>query len=417
MSWKDRIKKAAYVAPDGSRTEFMFEDLQRKATKKGTAHEFIAFDGTYVQDLGITSRRFPMTLFLSGESCDLEATILESKLYQKGIGTLEHPLYGTVDVVTLGEITRTDALKTAANQATINVEFIESIKNLYPTSDQELSDQIDKEVSEAEKQLAEQYAKNGDVSNESAQTSLYQRFLELVDLIKRYMQDLAYAEGEARAFFDQFGIDLDLSITEFLADTQGAMQNALNMMNTLSYSAQNTEQKVSAFNNFFNESIRLTDQEYDFPTLEADPRNFSSNSDAMMGNCVNNLCKLAGFKEFKSRKEAVEYSDGLNAMYSNYVLKREGWIDGLPEITDTGESSQSIQTATALTLKMLVKRLFDLPIERTITLTAPSNILNICAKYYNDISEETLIFFINTNRIAGDQFQTLEAGSRILVYV
>ena len=417
MPWEDRIKKGRFIAPDGTTIEFKFEDLQRKVTKKGTVHEFVAFDGSYVQELGITSRRFPMSLIISGENYDLESTILESKLYQKGIGTLEHPIYGTFSVIALGDIVRSDPIKTAGQQAFINVEFVETITELYPTSDTDLADQIDAETTKAESQLSEQYAKNGDVSNSSAETSLYQRFLELVALIKRYMQDLAYAESEARAAFDAFGIDLDLTITGFLADTQGAMDNALGMMNTLSYSAQNTEQKTNAFNNFFKEAVRLTDQEYDFPTLEADPRNFSSNSDAMMGGNVLNLCKLAGFREFKSRRESVDYSDNLNAIYSDYIAKREGWIDGLPEITDTGESSQSIQNATALTLKMLVKKLFDLPIERRIVLRKNSNILDICAQYYNSIEEETLIFFINTNNIGGERFQILEAGSEVLVYV
>ena len=132
MSWQNRILAAAYNAPSGDRFEYEYEDLSKSFRKKGTAFEFTGTDGTYVQSLGKTSRRIPLRIYLSGENHDLQADAFDSALGQDGIGVLEHPVYGTINVVPLGDITRNNALKRSANESVIEVTFFETIDSIYP---------------------------------------------------------------------------------------------------------------------------------------------------------------------------------------------------------------------------------------------------------------------------------------------
>ena len=133
MAWTDRIREAAYTPPEGGRIVFTYENVSKLVDKKTTAFEFPDAEGTFVQDLGRSGRRYPLRVIFWGEDYDLESDAFEAALLQRGTGKLEHPIYGTVDVVPFGTIRRRDDLKTAANQAIIELTFWETIGLIYPT--------------------------------------------------------------------------------------------------------------------------------------------------------------------------------------------------------------------------------------------------------------------------------------------
>ena len=72
MAWQDRVKEAAYTSPGGTRTPFLYEDVRMSIEKKTTGFDFPDADGTLVQDLGHTGRRYPLRMFFSGDDYDLE---------------------------------------------------------------------------------------------------------------------------------------------------------------------------------------------------------------------------------------------------------------------------------------------------------------------------------------------------------
>ena len=137
MAWNDRIREAAYTSPSGARTAFNYEDVSRSVDKKTTGYEFPDADGTYVQDLGRSGRKYPIRAFFWGNDYDQEADGFEAGLLERGVGKLDHPIYGSIDVVPFGSIKRRDDLKTAANQAVVEVTFWETVGIIYPTSQQD----------------------------------------------------------------------------------------------------------------------------------------------------------------------------------------------------------------------------------------------------------------------------------------
>ena len=112
----------------GDRFVFDFENVNLSVDKKTTAFNFPDVDGTYVQDLGHTGLRYPLRVFFWGDNYDDISNAFLNSLLEKGIGKLEHPLYGVKDVVPFGSITRRDDLKTAANQAVFEVTFFVSYR-------------------------------------------------------------------------------------------------------------------------------------------------------------------------------------------------------------------------------------------------------------------------------------------------
>jgi hypothetical protein len=135
MSWLTRLRPSAYTPPGGARIPFAYGDLSLSQDIRGTVFNFPDADGkTYVQRTGISGRRYPVRAVFHGSDCDLQAESFMSALAVGGVGMLEHPTYGQVDVIPFGEVSRRDDLVSAANQSVVEVEFWDTIVDVYPST-------------------------------------------------------------------------------------------------------------------------------------------------------------------------------------------------------------------------------------------------------------------------------------------
>src|SRR5690606_27965092 len=134
-SWAERLQEAAYTSAGGTRIRVLYEDAGRTTSKRTTAFEFPGVNDAYVEDNGHGSRKYPLRCIFPGNNCGKLATAVEAALLERGKNKLEHPLYGTFDVVPFGDITRRDDLKSAANQAIVEVTFWTTVDAVYPSGD------------------------------------------------------------------------------------------------------------------------------------------------------------------------------------------------------------------------------------------------------------------------------------------
>ena len=88
-----------------------------------------------------------------------------------GRGKLEHPLYGTVDVIPFGTVTRTDALTTAANQSTVKLTFWQTIPLVYPIPQVDPESQVLSAVKQVEATVAEGLIDQLDLSDPTVLTN------------------------------------------------------------------------------------------------------------------------------------------------------------------------------------------------------------------------------------------------------
>ena len=158
MAWNEEIKEAAYTSPSGKRQVFIFETVSRETDLKTAAYTFPEMDGQEIQSLGVGGRRFPFTCIFSGENCLREADAFEELLKERGVGILEHPTYGQVNVVPTGTIKRSDDLISKLNESTIEITFAETItlKSL-PDSSVLGSDQIEEVIASFDDAAAEEF--------------------------------------------------------------------------------------------------------------------------------------------------------------------------------------------------------------------------------------------------------------------
>jgi len=121
------IQEAKYTSPSGKETSFAWKTTSRKTELKTGVYTFPDKDGAHVQHQGAGAKSFPLACIFTEADCMEKADQFEAMLVERGIGELQHPIYGTVKVVPTESIEREDDTVSNYGESTVTVTFTETI--------------------------------------------------------------------------------------------------------------------------------------------------------------------------------------------------------------------------------------------------------------------------------------------------
>ena len=429
MSWEDRITEMVYTSPSGLVFTGIFEDVSKEIVKKTTAFNFLDVDGTYVQDLGKQGRRYPIRWIFSGEDYDEEAERFDSAIEEKGPGILQHPLYGTFDVVPFGSIKRRDDLVTAANQAVYDITFYETIKIIFPIS--ELS---------AENAMTEGFADYSDNAVENYDDSLSistaQEIIGYIDSAKAGLRKLkkamagiaATTAAIERAFNDVVNLAEETIETLVGGPTLIATQ-MIAIARLPSQASASIQSKLDAYSNLIGSLTTGSSNQFE-PGLDSQQGNAYSNN-----NLIAQAAVLAAIEStisesttFPTRLAAINAIEALDTLMTNYLdwsdINREVLIQGvLPtrepgtnDLIDTGEAYQQLLDVFSISQGRLTQIAFTALQERSVILDRDRTFIDFAAEFYGQLDEQ-YDFIINSNNLSGIELFEIKKGREMVYYV
>jgi len=414
MAWTDRIREAAYTSPGGTRTVFNYENVTKTVDKKTSAFDFPDADGTYIQDLGHSGRRYPLRVIFWGADYDLTAELFEQTLLERGAGRLEHPIYGTVDVVPFGSIKRRDDLKTAANQSIIEVEFWETIGVVYPTSQQDPESQVSAAIDEFNQTAAASFESSINTESAISQTTVTSEFSSLVEIVSSGLGDVAAAQDDIKRQFDTINQSINQSIDLLIAQPLTLAFQSVLLVQMPALAAANISARLEAYRNLL-ESIVAGDGAVVRPETDAQAANTFFVRDLYSSAYVSAMVLSVINNEFTTRPAALEAASYVLEQFESLTEWRDNNFSSLGEI-DTGETYQKLQQAVALVAGFLVDISFSLKQERRIVLTRARTIIDLAAELYGSVDDQ-LDFLINSNNLTGSEILEIPAGREIVYYV
>lgn len=411
MAWNDRISEAAYTSPGGTRQTFDYEDVSRSVEKKTTAFDFPDADGTYIQDLGRSGRQYPLRLFFWGADYDLDARAFEGLLLERGTGILEHPIYGTVNVVPFGAIKRRDDLKTAANQAVVEVTFWETIGLVYPTSQDDPASSVLSAVTTYNETRAEQFAAVAELEGVAEQADFKGSYQSLLDNAEATLSGIAAAQDNVRRQFDTIDASINAGIDALIADPISlAFETAL-LVQAPARAAADISARLSAYGDLA--ASILSGQ--GATSTSTKQRNRFLARDLYASGAVSGSVLSVVNNQFETKTGALQAAETVLAQFDDLVAWRDENYTAL-ETIDTGEAYQALQDAVALTAGFLVFISFSLKQERRIVLDRARTIIDLAAELYGEVDGQ-LDFLISTNSLTGSEILELPAGREIVYYV
>jgi hypothetical protein len=124
MSYVERIERLTYQSPKRKTFDLEFDDLARNIQRKTAINEFPYQNIANVQDLGMANLKIPIRCYISGSDYDLEADRFFKALNEQGYGVLDHPRWGSIDVIPIN-ITQSESFVDGLGRAIFEIEFIE----------------------------------------------------------------------------------------------------------------------------------------------------------------------------------------------------------------------------------------------------------------------------------------------------
>lgn len=442
MAWQERLKDAAYTSPSGVRITFDFENVSRITVKKTAAFDFPDAKGTYIQDLGTAGRRYPFRVFIWGNDYDLAATRLEEALAETGEGTLEHPVYGTIQVVPFGEIKRRDDLVTGANQAVIEIEFWETTGVLYPQGLTDPASEVLSSVDEFSEGAAGQFESVSSLGTTVEQSALVGGYKSFLATAKTGLQAVADVQADVaqqfNAIFDSINDGIDILIRDPLTL---AFQTQL-MLQSPGRALTDITARLDAYKNLAASIVGSTG------TTSAGNSSANANlfhaadqfaSGALVGAViatVNTPPQGSGAQAtagFQSRTSAILAADALLTALETVTAWRDDNFRALAQTsdpqssvsdigtlltqsTDTGELYDSLQKAVAMAAGMVVSQSFTLKQERALVLSRDRGLVELVAELYGTIDAE-LDFFISSNNLSGSDILSIPKGRTVVYYI
>lgn len=411
MGWEERLSESAYTTPSGTRLTFDYEDVSYEFDKKGTVFDFPSTNGSYVQQLGNSSRRYPLLCIFWGDNCDLETENFIKGLEEDGIGKLEHPIYGIIDALPLGTIKRRDDLKTASNQSILEVVFFNTIGAIYPSSEINIGSSVIQSSESYRNVASNSFGNEIDLSTETKLITFKNQFLSYISKANSYLKPLVSATSDVNTFFTVTSDSITSGIDEILSTPRTLALQTIDMIHAPSKANISIRDKINSYKILTNDlmydasnTLKKTSSKNDYTTNKLLIETYTTGT---VLSVVNN--------EFETKKDALLTAENLLIGLDEINQWNDLQLDTLNEI-DTGESYQKLQESIALTAGYLVQISFTLKQEKSIILDRNRTIIDLCSEIYNQVDEK-LDYLINTNNLSGTEILELPKGKEILYYV
>jgi len=420
MSWIDRLQEAAYISPSGVRIVFNYENVKRAVSKKTTGFEFPDADGTFVQDLGRSGRRYPMMVIFWGNDYDQQASSFEAALIERGIGKLEHPLYGTIDVVPFGTITRRDDLKTASNQAFINVSFWETIGLTYPATQTDPGNEILAAIQDYNTSASIAFGESISLDTTVEQVTFENTYQAISDVSVNVLQPIADTQSNIKSSFDVIKDSIDNSIDQLIKEPIILALQTIQLIQTPARALTNITARLVAYGNLIT-SIVSGKQSIAKPGFDSKNFNDFYTRDLYGSTYVTGSILSTINNTFFTKPEAIAAAEVILNQMDAIINWRDLNYKSLNDsdfraAIDTGDAYQKLQEAVALTAGFLIEISFSLKQEWTIILDRDRTIVDLTAELYGEIDGK-LDFLIDSNNLSGSEIIEIPRGRAIVYYV
>lgn len=411
MSWTDRLKEAAYTPPSGERIVFFYEDVTRETDKKTSVFTFPGKDGAYVQDLGRGGRRYPLKIFFWGENYDTEAQAFYDALEERGGGVLEHPAYGRKNVVPTGSIRQVDQLKTAGNQAVIEVTFWESIIDLaFPVADSSAEQAVDDALADYEEKAPAEFDEALDVTSSSEEVGAIDAAKARLKAVRGALNKVAAVTADVKRQFDA-AYDAVMDNMNALIGAPLLLATEINTLVGMPGRALALiEDKLDAYGNIIDSMTGNSPQ----PSHDNQPQNDLAITDLIAKAAQMAIIEAVTEAEFEAKPDAISAAE---VTLGRFAQVRD-WGDtnrATLGVIDTGDTYQAMLDGTSIAAGKLVDLSFTLLQEHVFILQAPRTIIDLTAELYGEVDAK-LDFFISSNALVGTEILEVPRGRELRYY-
>lgn len=408
MAIDDVLQIVKYISPAGNEFTFEYESVSMEVSKKTSEFIFPEKDGAFIQDLGRSGRKFPFTLYFSGDDYLEMADSFMLALEERGIAKLEHPIYKNRDVVPTGSITRRDDLVNEINQSVFTVTFSESFKDItFPTSTTDAENSLSGSLDNYEETAAEKFADDID-TDDVLSRNVTKNTLDKG--MTNFNKGVGGLVSQSTALFSQYDIILssfESGIDNIASEANILSRQLIKIVRTPSRVETKMEFKTKVYSDMKDHYID------DYGKTTANQEDVFYSDKLYIDSVMAAICEGVLYSEFSNKNEVINNLNDLLEIYDEISEFEDDNIDDLG-IVDTGETYDSLLDIVSKTAAYMISLSFDLPTEKKIILGEDTSLIPLVSELYGDL--EKLETFILDNNLNVDEIENLPVGKEIVYY-
>jgi len=404
---------ASYKSPSSQVVDFDYEDLSSEIEKKTTVFESAIGDGTYVQDWGNTSGRFPMLCIFHGDDYIDRAKAFVTALLEKGAGTLTHPIYGDVNVFATGVINRTDPLVTNSGEIVFSVTFHETI-TLDETTETSLAQSFE-DLNEASYLTFSDNMKLDDPGDKAA---FRYRVVESVSAAKSALKQSSEAVAKVQDKTDDIADSITRGIDTTLGDPLTLARQVQILIGEPRRTRELIKDKITAYHNM---ALSIFEDTINEATLEA--ANLFHLNNLIAKAILANMSLAMLDADYETKTEHIVAIDTLMTEMESYRVWYDANYDVLepstlePSQVNTGDGLWELRAVMTGVSARLIEMATTAKTEMRMTLSAERTPLDLCFELYGTVDFDIFDKFVGHNEIVGDEWFLIPKGKDIVWYI
>ncbi len=431
--WESRVKKGAYVSPTGKRIEYSAGDVSREIELRGTVFQFPRYGGDFVQRTGYGGRKYPTLAIFHGPNCDVEATKFESMLMEPGTGKLEHPFYGTFDVLPFGTITRRDDLVTAANQTIVDVTFWSTIGSVYPGTQQTGPTEIDAWLARFGTAAISGFGGVVDIASMAKRMSLAASLKKMIGEVGNAFDAVSSVVGDVRSGFADAVSVVNAAVDVLVGKPLLLARQIIDLVHAPGRALGGLLDRLEGYGRML-DSITgssagnprlglINGATMDFTRARVGNAFHGADLTAMGGVSGAVLGARSAQSELQTKPQAMRAAVQLETMLASLQAWHDDGFSALLAVpvagtyqSDTGAAARELRGAVAAASRHLVELSFSLAPERIIVLGRDRHFIELASELYGRVDDATLDRLIDSNSLTADEIISIPRGRAIAYY-
>lgn len=420
MSWQNEVKDEIELkSPDGNIFNALWRRDPRTTEKKLGVFSIPKFDGDIVQDMGIKSTIYPLTIYFDGLFHHFFANRFQQALAEPGQWEVVHPVEGPLILQPIKFTENIDSVD--ENITEFQTEWIEPANVERLISPDELASSI---LSTAQVLIEDSAAILGQLRADAY--ALVNAAINIFNGIGGAMnnvieeltatQALLYESYQtAKAAFNSalanYGIGSD-------PDDIAAAQTD---MATIPVEAN------SDFSNRYSYYERLSEDLFELVPENTTQEDYNTIVGLEFGVTLSLLAvaQITATSEFNSRSEIISAIENLTSILNNTVNTVEEIQENFSDLRIERQYYSNTATYTTLInlytlcFQLLVSQFYNLSVEKRITLKNPRSPIEITVTEYGSLGLNDVNYdlFLNSNELTADEILLLPTGKEVVIYV
>lgn len=420
MSWIDRVRNVVLTIKTGEGSEFtpLFLNAQKTVDMNAAAFEFNEIEGGLVKRGKKGINKYILELHFQGANGLDERDRFDKATSDQRPWTIIHPKYDTFlcQPITFAYNDNSE------NNTVVTAEVWETIADVYPDNTIDVQDQVLSSVELANQAIEDNFGKIGvpetatitqmNANVDGSSTLFKKNSTSAIDL-----SAVNDAEAAARQALDTVTTNPILYMRQAtkLARTPARFYNTVvNRINTLEAAYQDLKLSIRGLVSL-QDKILFESQAAIYQTAKAEASVLLSSEIAEEQGIQN------GLRDYKTRREVLSVIESLNNSVLDYIntlgtLQSE--TGGTPEsYAPTSTNITLVKDAVAKATGQLLQIAVGAKQERKYTLPKSEGIITLVHKLLGKIDNETILDFIEANKLGlNDQIQ-IESGREVVYYV